>query len=98
MPSLNLNKLPLGNILLFHLGIFINHKPLCMYFCEQHIHPTVYNMDWTVNDVLEVIHHGVGMVLLEGGHVQQTVEQVNAPLEPDGVQARFVLEVVFVGL
>ena len=56
-----------------------------MHFCEQHIHPAVYNMDWTVNDALEVIHHGVGMVLLEGGHVQQAVEQVNAPLEPDGV-------------
>ena len=74
MSTLNLNKLPLGHILFFHLSIFINHKPLGMYLSEQHIHPSIHNMNRTVNHILEVNDHCVGMVVLEKGHVEQAVE------------------------
>ncbi len=55
-------------------------------------------MNWTVNDVFEVVYHCVAMISFKSCHIEQAVEQVDSTLESDWVQASFILEVVFVGL
>lgn len=55
-------------------------------------------MDWTVNDVLEVVYHCVAVNSFKSCHIEQAVEQVDSALESDWIQASFILEVVFVGL
>ena len=55
-------------------------------------------MDWTVNDVFEVVYHRVAVISLKICNIKQTVDQVDSALESDWVQASFILEVVFVGL
>jgi hypothetical protein len=55
-------------------------------------------MDWTVNDVFEVVYHRVAVISFKSCHIKQAVEQVDSPLKSDWVQASFILEVVFVSL
>ena len=52
MASIDLNKLPLRDVLFFEFGILKNHKPLRMDLSEQYIHPAVDNVDRAVDDLL----------------------------------------------
>ncbi len=55
-------------------------------------------MNWTVNDVFEVVYYRVAVISFKSCHIEQAVEQMDPTLKSDWVKASFILEVVFVGL